>query len=969
MGAKRLMLVVVGIALAVTSLARAEALPFKQKIEVYRDRDGEVMVFALHLEQPFLAEEFESSSYLRLQPLGENAYLAYPKETKFRQKHAAFYGRLRRQGRAKLRLSYETVTENLDGSRRISTRQSDIEVPIPTKEVGHVNIYREWAREQNQHFLSLLKHYPRETFFQYCLLQSRDRYGIGLTQVEGAPGAEPRHETQLEANLYSIFTGSLAIQDALQQQSYSAAPTVGDHNVHISRVASPNLRSLPYETLLEEAAKKGAKPSVHEIARLVPEDQYLLQFGSVDTAWELSDLTKEWGDSVLRLFTIHARHSRLQDKVENQLCLQRDPITQLFADKVITEVAVTGSDPFVYEGTDLSIIFRLKAPKAFEAAAEGWLAQVRQRHPALVERNFNYRGHGVAARYTEDRMVSSFSVRHGEYAIYSNSHVAVRKIVDTCAKRLPTLYDAKDYQYVSTILPPSKEPHTGYFYASEAFLKRQIGPAMKIAEKRRLQCFNNLVMLNNASLFYRLENGKSPDSITDLVKGRFVDPAKLTCPHGGTYAFDAKHDTGTCSLHNRLKYLTPNAELKVLKVSRQEKDEYERYLRRYQRFWQGVFDPIAIRLAVSPERVKLETSVLPFANGSLYTDLRDWVNEAPEPLRVAQAPRSAVLSLGITLGHEQIAEYLRDIPGIPDTLSADPTLTDLNWLGDRVVLHLCDEDSILEIDPTRLSARYGPGSIPVPLQSLAGAAILGTSLPACVAVEVTDRDKAARFLKQLSSRIVLKGGNWMGLPVTFDAYRLPDYKGHAIRVFSYQLYALKLRVHVALIGDRLVGATRAEALHEAIDAAEAKPGEAPAPAHFMLRANLGALDQLKDDLELHWAEKSRLSCHANVMSIYNLVKLYGVPVEKTSLLSEAKYGVTYYCPEGGTYEFDTDRDQVECSVHGNRQNSRQNRGLNRQSSFATVFDKLEEVTASLRFREDSLLTTVEIKRTTAARKK
>ena len=113
MGAKRLMLVVVGVALAVTGLARAEALPFKQKTEVYRDRDGEVMVFALHLEQPFLAEEFESSSYLRLQPLGENAYLVYPKETKFRQKHAAFYGRLRRQGRAKLRLSYETVTENL----------------------------------------------------------------------------------------------------------------------------------------------------------------------------------------------------------------------------------------------------------------------------------------------------------------------------------------------------------------------------------------------------------------------------------------------------------------------------------------------------------------------------------------------------------------------------------------------------------------------------------------------------------------------------------------------------------------------------------------------------------------------------------------------------------------------------------------------------------------------------------------
>ena len=41
-------------------------------------------------------------------------------------------------------------------------------------------------------------------------------------------------------------------------------------------------------------------------------------------------------------------------------------------------------------------------------------------------------------------------------------------------------------------------------------IRRLVGPAAKISEKRRLQCYNNLVMLNNASLFYRMENGRSP---------------------------------------------------------------------------------------------------------------------------------------------------------------------------------------------------------------------------------------------------------------------------------------------------------------------------------------------------------------------------------------------------------------------------------------------------------------------------
>src|SRR5437764_752549 len=104
----------------------AEPLPFEHKVEVYRDADGQTIVFALRLEQPFLAEEFEKSNYLRLQSLDHNSYLIYPAETRFHQKHAEFFGRLRAKGSAKLRLSYETVTENLDGSRKVDVRQGDV---------------------------------------------------------------------------------------------------------------------------------------------------------------------------------------------------------------------------------------------------------------------------------------------------------------------------------------------------------------------------------------------------------------------------------------------------------------------------------------------------------------------------------------------------------------------------------------------------------------------------------------------------------------------------------------------------------------------------------------------------------------------------------------------------------------------------------------------------------------------------
>src|SRR5262249_42557451 len=155
------------------------------------------------------------------------------------------------------------------------------------------------------------------------------------------------------------------------------------------------------------------------------------------------------------------------------------------------------------------------------------------------------------------------------FAVYSNSHRAVRKVVDTYTGTAPRLADALDYRYVTTLLPPSNDAKAGYLFASEAFLKRLVSPAVKISEKRRLQAHNHLIMINNASLLYRMENGTSPGSLTDLVEGRYLDARKLVCPQGGAYSWDARDDTGTSSVYNRLKYLTPNLELQVLKVSRE----------------------------------------------------------------------------------------------------------------------------------------------------------------------------------------------------------------------------------------------------------------------------------------------------------------------------------------------------------------------------------------------------------------
>ncbi len=953
------------IALAATS-AVAQELPFQQSVEVYRSDEQDVMAFSLRLEQPFLAEEFEKSNYLRLRSGSPQAYLIYPKETKFHQKHAEFFGRLRGEGEVELELEYETVSENLDGSRRVQVRQGTIKVTIPElpadqHAVGSKRIFLDWARQQNEHFARLLEYYPHETFFQYCLLQSQARYGVEPPPI---PKRMPTRDS-LETGLYKVFSGSLAIQESLQRQTLSAAPELGDYDRHISTLQPPQLRSLDFKKLLQEKREReNVEPQLHEIAKLVPGDQYFVHFNSMKSLGEAIDLSSQWGDNLLRPYTLTAQDNRLQARLEEQLGLRRRDLERLFADGAATEVAITGSDPYLLDGTDVTMIFRIVDEPAFTKAAVGWAAEAKQRHPELVERDFNYRGHQVTVRYTNDRVVSSFITKHNDYLIYSNSHRAIRRIVDTTLSEGDSLYSAADYRYVTTILPPVAADDSGYYFASQEFIKRVVGPEAKISQKRRVQCFNNLVMQNNASLFFRLEYGRSPKSLSEMIEKRFIAPQKIVCPHGGAYAFDVDGDTCTCSLHNRLRYLTPNAELTVLNVSAEEAAEYDRYKSRYQSFWQKLFDPIATRITID-RRVRLETCVLPLANSSIYSDFRESVDNNAQPINVSRIAPSAVASLVIVPGRENTGRFLKMIPGVAEVIQEDPTLTDLNWLGDSVSLNFCDGEIIYEIDPTRFQSLDVPmiGKASTAWQAMLGALLMTANMPVYATVKVENLEKGERLLDQFWQHIFLQDGNLGPLPTTLDAYRLPDYKQHRIYVLDASLHAIVMRLHIALVGDQLVVATKPEILHEVIDASTTAPGDEQPMAHMLVRLNQRALQRMDDDMQLYWAEKSRLACHRNIISIYNFHELYGAAIDDIAELSEAKYGIRYYCPDDGQYSFNRDTSQVVCSVHGNREHSRQNATLNRGSSFAKFIGRIDEVVMSLRFEKDALIATTDIVRT------
>ena len=937
------------------SLSAQDTLPFSYTVETFQHEEDDVRAFVVRLSQPFLAEEFEKSNYIRMKALDKNAFLIYPTETRFQQRHAEFYGRLRGEGVASVQLSYEVVSENPDGSRRVDSRQATIEVNIPTEPTGSDAIYKLWAEHQNQHFARLLQYYPDETFFEYLLLQSRDRYGVTPPSLsELSPDAEAN-----EADVYRLFSGGLEVQQSLQRSTLRGSSAVGDLHTHISTVNPPDLKSADYAALFKSLQDEGGQSHPHAVAALVPADQYLLHFNSWEATGNLYDAGQKWMEPLLRMMTEDARDHGLLNKYESQAGIRLDDLKQWFSDGTITEMTITGSDFYVAEGTDLTLILKTTNAEPINMRLQQWVADARQHHADAEDRSFNYRGVQIFARYTPSRTISSFAVQHEDQMIVSNSHVGIRRIVDTIQGRLPSLAAAADYQYITAVHPPSNEADDGYLYLSDAFLRYLFSPGFKIGERRRKQSMNHLVMLNNASLFWRLEYGTIPQNLEELIAGRFIGRDKLICPQGGAYSFDPATDTSVNSVFNRIKYLTPIRELNVLQISASEEKEYGRYRARYGAFWKDYFTPFALRFSTA-ENLNIEYCLLPFQNSADWTGVRDLLSkDQAHPLALHQPAQSVIASADLLSTGDTIRDMLRGMPGVAAVLQDDPTLTDMNWLGDHASVNFCDTHAIVEIDPIQLK----PITFPLPMtslqQSAIAAGVFATTSPVYVAVDVEDSDKADRFLKLLSSRVFLHDQPGFGeITSELDSYRMPAYRDHNICVVSFRLYVARVRLYLCAVKNQLIIATAPDILKEVIDASLLDVPDREENAQIAFRLRLSAMQRFRDDLRIYWEERARRASHRNIMPIYTLIHLYDVPIDQIDGLSDAKYGVTYFCPDGD-YAYDARRDQVTSTVYGNREDARQDVPDQTMSSFSKAFDTIGDVLFTVHFSERTITGRVE----------
>jgi hypothetical protein len=485
-----------------------------------------------------------------------------------------------------------------------------------------------WAEAQVDHLSRLQGQVSDVGFFGFASEATARKYHVpGLGTGRGGLtlpgiGAGPRDRRGIRGmhELYETTTGAAAIAEslALRRMTGIAARDDGKRTVKVSSIQGIDIAEHPWEKMLA-----GKKPAPEPLARLVPHDNYYLHFKSIRKMIELSELFDQWGTSLSRAYEMNSRDHRMKQRYEEQLCLKSGILGKTLGPLVIKGVAITGSDAYLREGSDVTIIFHVNNRGLFLAGVEGFLKQARAKFgDALKESKSSHLGIPIESYVTPLREVSLHRALFDDHVVYSNSPVGLRRVLDTYKGKRPRLSDALDFQYMRTIFRQDDKAEDGFLFLSDAFIRQLVGPASKIKEKRRLEALTSLYMLTYGALFNAWETGKLPDSYRTIVEGANLKPEEIPVPEGKPAVWDVARQAAVSEAYNAIHFATPLVELPIDTVTPGEAEQYRRFRLEYLGLWRQYFDPVGMRLALTEGQVKIDTYILPLVQNSTYNQLR-----------------------------------------------------------------------------------------------------------------------------------------------------------------------------------------------------------------------------------------------------------------------------------------------------------------------------------------------------------
>lgn len=813
-----------------------------------------------------------------------------------------------------------------------------VDLTLPAADGGDAAAREAWIFHMRKTLERKRYHAVSTAFFDYVDRTLERRTSTPATTTESE---QPADAPRAQPDLLSAATGLLAVQEALQLDAMRGGDQDGHGTLELSRLTGPRIASHPFAKMMQ-----GHVPRMFPMDACAPADVVYAHVSSFARALALLDDVESWGLDLAHIAEGRSVDSGVRERYTDALLLETGALTRMFGAQVVDDVGLVLADPFVREGTDVAVILHL-ANRALADAALAPRRLIAQAHGAVAATG-DHRGTPTRSWTTADGTVSLHEADAGEFRVLATSAALLGRILDAQAGRAPALSREPDYQYMRTIFPGDQGQEDAFAYLSDAFVRRMVSPAFKLAARRRMLCAGQLTLVHNARLLARME--ARDESLAALVAAG--DLSAPRCPDGALLTVDG--GVPRCPLHGRLDHLAPLEPERLVRVTGGEAAAYRAFVDGYNSYWRTYFDPVGVRLRAGGG-TKLETVILPLVDSTIYTSLRETLQGDPAPLAFHGSTPTTVLALALRTPTKLFGE----LAALAYADELTPEERPESWLGRDVAVVVHDAAPLFTLDFSRGSALTNLALSGGRFENLVGLFMLSSfDLPLVVSAAVDHEDAAWRFLEKGVGRAMAA----MDRPGGFverhlDPYLVRDGVPAPVLVLPIDLWAIKLRYYVGVHAGRIWLSNQMGALTASMTAARpARTFQAHIAAGWLPGHGVAAAAERAQDT----AEHLRHACLSNLTPAWVLLRLLGTTPERFAADARACLGFVPVCPEGGRYELEPATDAVQCSRHGSSEHPRQRLAPDAASPAARALGRLRELFVSLEFTPEGLATHLEL---------
>ncbi len=467
-----------------------------------------------------------------------------------------------------------------------------------------------------------------------------------------------------------LLSGGRAVSENLQldRQLRMSGENKNTPDVRIDTLKGITIRPYDWGPHIQ-----GLKPTVDPLAALIPADQHAVFFPDVAAALSVLDEIDRTGLGIFNLTVVRSVDDRITDRYKKQLAIPGAQIAKLLPSTLVGSVAVTGSDVYFDTGTDVAVLLAANQPDLIKQLLLATWPAVRAANPDAVEADEKVSDINCRVLRTPDRRVCAYVCVVKGAVLLTNSPAQIRRLGARPAD-VATLDTLPEYTFFRERYRRGEADETAFVLLSDDAIRRWCGPRWRIGHQRRIRTGS---LLADVQAKY----------LTDMVaakKPRAIDEPGLGPIEIGTHSVRS-------AIHGTRLFQTPIAEVDIDEVAWSEAEAYTRWCNSYQQNWSQYFDPIAIRLTLTPKRVAADVSVMPLIARS---DYRHWVDLSagaklspnagdPHPETIAH------FALAFNRANDSFAERMdANFPKFrPDAVPIS------NWVGDWLTVY-ADEDPL-----------------------------------------------------------------------------------------------------------------------------------------------------------------------------------------------------------------------------------------------------------------------------------